>query len=723
MDTWSSRLSVVTLAMVSLCCVHAGPTRKWIQTSQKDFESGELGGVSVHSSGALRLAPNISVLLDKADAYVWSLVTDSKGNVYAATGDRGIVYKIADGKPSIFLDSSDPEVYALAVDQNDSVYAATSPSGIVYRVAPDGKTTQVFDSADPYVWAVAPGPEGTLLLGTGDKGRIVRVSKEGKSTVVYDSGDMHILCLAMDSKQNLYAGTDTNGLLYKISFTGSVSVAYDAAESEIRCVAVDLEDNVYFGTASGAALPRPPTTTTAPSTTSSSRPPTGAGVTTAGPPAPTKAPTAKPPPRQPQAPGKTVTGTNAVYRLDPEGNVTRIFAKKGVAMLSLACKDDSLLVGTGNDGVLYEISPSRTVTTLIDLDESQILAVTVGADERIVLGTGHRGKVVAMARDVHPKGTYKSTVFDSQFVSKWGRLDRTGIFPPKTKVAFATRSGNVKYPDDTWSDWSSPSDGPFVVTSPPSRFLQYRATLATTNPEANPSVMQVSVAYLSANQAPEVTDIGIVSPPRPSKKGPSASSGAPRPGSRADLSLPTRSISRKAEIAWTAADANRDRLCFDLLFRGEDEQTWKPLLEEEGQTKFIWDTESVPDGTYRVKVVASDAASQPPALAKTGEKVSDPFVIDNTPPSVKDIKVEPGVKPHPVKASILDNSGAVVEGYYAVDGDKWIPLQPADGIFDSKAEEIQLTIEVKQAGEHTLVIKVRDEAGNTGAGKVVFSVK
>ena len=50
----------------------------------------------------------------------------------------------------------------------------------------------------------------------------------------------------------------------------------------------------------------------------------------------------------------------------------------------------------------------------------------------------------------------------------------------------------------------------------------------------------------------------------------------------------------------------------------------------------VWDTATVPNGTYFVKVVASDAPSNPAATALAGELDSVAFEIDNTPPAIYD---------------------------------------------------------------------------------------
>ena len=48
------------------------------------------------------------------------------------------------------------------------------------------------------------------------------------------------------------------------------------------------------------------------------------------------------------------------------------------------------------------------------------------------------------------------------------------------------------------------------------------------------------------------------------------------------------------------------------MYRREGETSWKALHRALGDPIFVWDTTSVPDGTYFIKVAASDAPSNSP---------------------------------------------------------------------------------------------------------------
>ena len=60
---------------------------------------------------------------------------------------------------------------------------------------------------------------------------------------------------------------------------------------------------------------------------------------------------------------------------------------------------------------------------------------------------------------------------------------------------------------------------------------------------------------------------------------------------------------------------------------------------------------------------------------------------------------------------------------FSLNGKKWINVFPTDGLFDSKMETFRFKTEALKPGTYVVVLRVRDAAGNIGAGDVVFTVK
>ena len=111
-------------------------------------------------------------------------------------------------------------------------------------------------------------------------------------------------------------------------------------------------------------------------------------------------------------------------------------------------------------------------------------------------------------------------------------------------------------------------------------------------------------------------------------------------------------------FVWKGEDQNDDRLQFDIFYRREGETAWKVLKRGLWDQIVVWDTTSVPDGTYVLKVAASDAASNSPGTALTGELESVSFDIDNTPPRIE-VQPPPGTNARAIGFLVRDEHSAV----------------------------------------------------------------
>ncbi len=173
-------------------------------------------------------------------------------------------------------------------------------------------------------------------------------------------------------------------------------------------------------------------------------------------------------------------------------------------------------------------------------------------------------------------------------------------------------------------------------------------------------------------------------------------------------------------LEWDAEDPNGDALSFDLSFKSESESAWKPLAKGLRDSYFAFDSTQLPDGLYRVRVDATDAPSNPAGQARTASQVSDPFLVDNTPPTVQVTARRTG-KDVVVEASASDTIGPIARAEYSLDAARWVPVAPTDGVSDSRAETYSIGLGSLRSGEHTVIVKVTDLLGNTGAGKATFN--
>jgi hypothetical protein len=138
---------------------------------------------------------------------------------------------------------------------------------------------------------------------------------------------------------------------------------------------------------------------------------------------------------------------------------------------------------------------------------------------------------------------------------------------------------------------------------------------------------------------------------------------------------------------------------------------------------FNWDTHSVADGRYQVKVIASDASANPPGDGKTAGRVSDVLVVDNTPPDIGDIRTT--ITGHSVKITlrVVDQTSTVASMDYSLDSNEvWQMVLPVDKIFDLPEENVSFTLDDLAAGLHQITLRATDSRGNVGYETVMVTI-
>jgi hypothetical protein len=123
--------------------------------------------------------------------------------------------------------------------------------------------------------------------------------------------------------------------------------------------------------------------------------------------------------------------------------------------------------------------------------------VTISTSMRPIAGEYDTGGQVLNVDWMHMSpytntASFTSRVLDGGNVSQWLNLDWAGSQPTSTSVHFETRSGSTATPDGSWSPWAAVNS---PITSPDGRYIQYRATLSTTDPYVSPAVEAVSIGY------------------------------------------------------------------------------------------------------------------------------------------------------------------------------------------------------------------------------------
>jgi hypothetical protein len=167
----------------------------------------------------------------------------------------------------------------------------------------------------------------------------------------------------------------------------------------------------------------------------------------------------------------------------------------------------------------------------------------------------------------------------------------------------------------------------------------------------------------------------------------------PRSGSNAPA-LGRRTYQKGLQtLIWRADDGNDDTLSYDISYRREGESTWTVLSRDLSDTILVWDTTTIANGTYFVRVTASDAPSNSAETALTGEMDSAALQVDNLPPviTVGAIKTDGGRST--VTLDVRDDHSPVQRVEWSKDGRTWHTVFPVDGIADSKLEHYELVLD------------------------------
>ncbi len=732
------RLLAAAAVVALVLPLHASSAKFFVTATQSDFLKGDVENLSIDSRGELSLGPAAELIYESAAPFLWAVVAQPDGTLLVGSGNEGKVFKVdSQGHGSMFFDSTELEVHALAPAPNGGLYVGTSPDGKIYLVDRDGGSRTFFSADDKYIWALAVDAKGNVYAGTGDKGVIYKIAPDGKGAPFYKTNATHATALAFDKSGNLLVGTGTPGKVLRIAPDGKPFVLLDSPFQEIRSLRFDDKGELYVAALSGRG-PSGGSPTTTETVTNAPEPPrapvasvsaeiTSVSVVDVGSAGPSSSP---------REDRRTVKG--GVYRIMPDGVWDQLWESRDDSPYDLTFDQNGrLLIGTGSKGKLYRLEGEPLRPTLVARSSGQqITSFYKDVRGRLYYATANPGKLFRLSTERANRGTYESEPRDAQMVSTWGSISWRGTAANGSRVELYTRSGNTETPDDTWSAWSSAysnAEGT-PITSPKARYLQWRAVL--TGQTASPVVTSITAAYLQRNLRPQVRSITVHPPGIVFQK--PFSTGDPELAGFEDQSTPDRKLAAQASsqsgvtspslgrrtyqkglqtLVWRADDENDDDLVYDVLYRREGESTWRTLRKAVSDTILVWDTTTVPNGTYFVKIVASDAPSNSTNGALVGEMDSVAFEIDNSPPTFTIGSVRTDRGRTIVTFDVKDDHSPIQRVEYSVDGQHWRAVFPVDGIADSRSEHYELPIE-GTFGERGVTLRATDGMNNVASTQV-----
>jgi hypothetical protein len=661
------RYSLLGAGLVFAAHASAVGTRHFSLEKSADFKGGDLKGVAVDSAGHVRAGFNLGSVPVLQGTAIWSALPLRDGSVLLGTGNDGKLLKLSGGAVSVLAETKALVITSLVEAWGGAVVMGTLPDGKVMKWDHGKLSDLVTLKGTEHVWQVAyDDKKKALYAATGPEGKLYRISESGEAQVYFDAPEQHLMSVAVAPDGTVYAGASDKAKLYKITAPGHASVLYDFGRTEVRAIAINKKGDVF------AIANEIKPGSQAPSRHSEGSP-------------------AQPANTAPKSKGK---GT--LYKFSSDGTPDQLLDDSDEHYTSLALGDDGRpYVGTGVEGRVYTVDANHNSVLVADVDERQVGALVLTGKDQLVVASDPA--VVHPVKGIGgPDAVWTSKVLDAGLRARFGKITWEATGP----LQVSTRTGNTKDPDDTWSAWSTGLGAPALIDSPAARYLQVRARFEK---DPNTVLSEIGVSFLTDNLRAVITTIDAKDTDSSDSDDSIHSSGGPV------THKPESTIS----LSWKVDNPDKDDLRYRLQYRQVGSNTWFDLLKpQEKLTKdsYSWETSDLPEGRYRVRVVATDELSNPPDRVTRDEMESSVVLVDNTPPVIEGLKV---VGKH-VSGVAIDGVGPIARIEISQAGsDEWTPFYPTDGIFDEQREEFDADVsKLAPVTPALLSLRVYDKANN-----------
>ena len=244
-----------------------------------------------------------SVYFDPGTKYIWDVELDREGNLYAATGDHGEIYKVTPkGEHSVFFKSDEAHIRVLAFDPKGNLIAGSDGSGLVYRISPGGDAFVLYSAPKKEITALAIDKAGNIYAaGAGEKrpgaapagypttptappltppplagnisitavapstqsvtstfpapgagatagSEVYRIAPDGSPTSIWSSREDLVYALAFDPHGRLLAGTGNRGHIFAISGEDAFTDLLKASATQVTAFAKAPNGGLYAST-------------------------------------------------------------------------------------------------------------------------------------------------------------------------------------------------------------------------------------------------------------------------------------------------------------------------------------------------------------------------------------------------------------------------------------------------------------------------------------------
>jgi len=425
----------------------------------------------------------------------------------------------------------------------------------------------------------------------------------------------------------------------------------------------------------------------------------------------------------------------ALFRIGPDGIAEKIWNSDEDMIYCLYWDNEEqrIVFGTGNKGRIYTVDKEKKASLLLQKNSEQVSFIQAQRSKVYVLENNPSVLSVYYPEQSY-EGEYQSRVFDTGILSSWGLAEWEANLPDRTFLQIQTRSGNSSEPNQTWSDWSPPHNRASgeQILNPKGRYLQFKAVFKADSGKISPELNRIGLFYMQTNVAPQIStfeilppNIVFLEPMIPNEKIWGFEKGAAEKAvanNRSGSMMMAKKTKRKGfrTIVWSGIDENGDSLLYSIFIRSSNENRWRILKENWAEKIFTFDTITIPDGEYTLRLVASDSPTNPVGMEKSTEKTSRLLVVDNSLPVFSDFEARRSGSVLKLKFIARDSFSRIQEVKYLVRPEEWVTLAPVDGINDSRQESFDITVTLPAKFDNMVTVKLVDEYGNIGVYRAGF---
>lgn len=671
--------------------------------SFNDWIGSETQGVRIGADGRVRLAPGSRRVAQLPEGVIWAAVPDGTGGAYLSAGNEGKIFKYTNGQVTPVGQVKGGIVFAMARLGQDLIVAPTG-EGRLFRMSPNGDVKPFAEMDLRLVWAMTVQGGEVLVAGGNEKGAALVTAREGSSRKLAVLADeTAFTCLQPDGQGGWYLGTHGHGLV--VHHAGSpandrVDTLLSTGFEEVRALHAQ-EGYLYAGATNGL----------------SSRLAGGSLEL-----------------REQYLSDPGGSAKSAVIRLDRDRAPLTLWQSAQSQVFALTPWKGNLLIGTGNRARVFSIPLAEAdraeipFCLLQDLGAAQASAFLQAGSDLLVVAS-NPAELHVLSETQGTVGTLESRVLKAAPIADWGRAYLEADTPSGTTVDLQVRTGSTETPDGTWGPWSPPLRSGERPNLKPARFAQFRLRLSSTRGGASPIVEGVTTYWANRNLPPRWENVDIMPPGLViTRTSPPEDIGIERIPFETQKLIPAlgysgsekRSFRRGAQaFVFKVSDPNQDQLAFQVRLLPDK---GSPILLEKAWKErfFTFDTLPVPDGRYRLEILATDAPSQPFNAALTSLWKTPPFVVDHTPPVIIDLSATPEGEGVRVRFLARDEGSVLKEMVVSADGDRWLQLQPEDRVFDAREERADVLLPKDMVRGDRILVRAVDACNNEQAASVLI---